>query len=128
MGKRMPGTMWCYLLLSLTLVGIPPTGGFISKWYLAEGALQSDAGAFAWLGPAVLLLSALLTAGYLLPVAMGGFFPGPRGSAEPLERREAPPAMLLPLVMLAALAVLSGIFPGGLAGYASDIAGAVLSP
>lgn len=128
MGKRMPGTMWCYLLLSLTLVGIPPTGGFISKWYLAEGALQSDAGAFAWLGPAVLLFSALLTAGYLLPVAMGGFFPGAGGSAEPLERREAPPAMLLPLVMLAALAVLSGIFPGGLAGYASDIAGAVLSP
>lgn len=75
-GKKMPGLMWCYMILSLALIGIPPTGGFISKWYLAEGALQSRTGIFAWLGPAVLLVSALLTAGYLLPVALRGFFPG----------------------------------------------------
>lgn len=147
-GKRMPKTMWCYLLLSLTLVGIPPTGGFISKWYLALGALDSDTGIFAWLGPVVLLVSALLTAGYLLPAAMKGFFPGAavpgpedkcsggpiavpeaagsagRGKAE----AEPAPAMLLPLVILAALAVLLGIFPGGLIEYASRIATSVLCP
>lgn len=134
-GKRMPGTMWCYLLLSLTLVGIPPTGGFISKWYLAEGALQSDTGAFTWLGPVVLLVSALLTAGYLLPVAMKGFFPGvitvpePEGKAAASQPAKEPAtAMLLPLVILAALAVLLGIFPGGLTEYASRIATSVLCP
>ena len=81
-GKRMPKMLWCYLLLSLALVGIPPTGGFVSKWYLAQGALQSDMGVFAWLGPVVLLVSALLTAGYLLPVAMKGFFPGDAAAAD----------------------------------------------
>lgn len=75
-GKKMPKTMWCYLIFSLGLIGIPPTSGFVSKWYLAAGSLQSGAGVFSWLGPAVLLVSALLTAGYLLPIAMKGFFPG----------------------------------------------------
>lgn len=140
-GKRMPKMLWCYLLLSLTLVGIPPTGGFVSKWYLAQGALQSDAGVFAWLGPVVLLVSALLTAGYLLPVAMKGFFPGgmvlpdsgeenhgvvAAVAAEADCRKEPALAMLLPLVLLAALAVLAGIFPGALIQYVSEIASSVL--
>ena len=134
-GKRMPKMLWCYLLLSLTLVGIPPTGGFVSKWYLAQGALQSGTGIFAWLGPVVLLVSALLTAGYLLPVAMKGFFPGGTASAADEElspvrksdcRKEPSPAMLLPLVILAALAVLAGIFPGALIQYVSEIASSVL--
>lgn len=138
-GKRMPKMMWCYLLLSLALVGIPPTGGFVSKWYLAQGALQSNAGVYTWLGPVVLLISALLTAGYLLPVAMKGFFPG-MGEAEilqdgdteedwetPSHRKaaksaEPAPAMLVPLILLAAMAVLLGIFPGSLIEYAREIA------
>lgn len=41
-GKEMPVVMWCYTICSLALIGIPPTGGFISKWFLAMGALQSD--------------------------------------------------------------------------------------
>ena len=156
-GKKMPKTMWCYLLLSLTLVGIPPTGGFVSKWYLAEGALQSGTGVFSWLGPVVLLVSALLTAGYLLPIAMKGFFPGsehlqglekahgtehpqgleePHGIEEPGEGARAhssrkalgpelSPAMLVPLVVLAALAVWLGVFPGPVSEYAARIATAV---
>ena len=144
-GKKMPKTMWCYLLLSLTLVGIPPTGGFVSKWYLAEGALQSGTGVFSWLGPVVLLVSALLTAGYLLPIAMKGFFPGsehlqgleePHGIEEPGEGAQAhssrkalgpelSPAMLVPLVVLAALAVWLGVFPGPVSEYAARIATAV---
>ena len=73
-GKQMPITIWCFTLVSLTLVGIPPTSGFVSKWYLATGALAADVGAFSWIGPVVLLISALLTAGYLLPVTIHGFF------------------------------------------------------
>ena len=76
MGKRMPAVMVCFALASLSLVGIPPAGGFLAKWHLAVGAMRAEAGVFAWLGPAVLMVSALLTAGYLFPVIVEGFFPG----------------------------------------------------
>lgn len=61
---------------SLSLIGIPPTGGFVSKWYLAQGALESGAGSLAYVGMGMLVVSALLTAGYLLPIVIAGFFPG----------------------------------------------------
>lgn len=73
-GKRLPGVMICYTLCSLGLVGIPPLSGFVSKWYLATGAYHADIGVFSWLGPVVLLVSALLTAAYLLEVCVKGFF------------------------------------------------------
>lgn len=75
-GPLMPVTMWCFLIASLSLVGIPPMGGFTSKWYLSVGAVADGMGVFAILPPAVLLVSAFLTAGYLLPVAVDAFFPG----------------------------------------------------
>ena len=74
MGKRMPAVMVCFALSSLSLVGIPPAGGFLAKWHLAVGAMRAEDGVFAWLGPAVLMVSALLTAGYLFPVIVGGIF------------------------------------------------------
>ena len=139
MGKRMPVTMWCYTLFSLGLVGIPPTVGFISKWYLAEGSLRlgkvfgvppvvssqwviDDIGVFSWLGPVVLLLSALMTAGYLLPIAMRGFFPGEEAEGKDLKRREPSLCMLLPLVLLAVLTLLLGIWPGPLEAFVHGIA------
>lgn len=117
-GKKMPVTVWCFTLLSLALIGIPPASGFISKWYLAGGALEAEIGVFSWLGPVVLLISALLTAGYLLPVTVQGFFPG-SGYAEEiqagvLKKKEAPASMLVPIIFLAALSVLFGIFPNPL--------------
>jgi len=71
-GVAYPITMWCFALASLSLVGIPPSGGFVSKWMLAQGAM----GMLRYPGITVLMLSALLTAGYLLPVVTNGFFPG----------------------------------------------------
>ncbi len=119
-GKEMPGTLWCYTAASLSLIGIPPAAGFLSKWYLAQGALEGSLGAFRYLGPAVLLLSALLTAGYLLPLVSRGFFPGEWFT--PGEKKEVSRGMLLPTVFLSALAVLPGIFPGPLLNYVSEIA------
>ena len=124
-GKEMPVTIWCYTLLSLSLVGIPPAGGFVSKWFLAEGALSSATGFFRWAGPVVLLLSALLTAGYLLPVTMRGFFPG-EGTKETYEKREPALVMLLPVLVLAALAIVPGMLPQGLLSYIAQITGQVL--
>lgn len=125
-GKRMPKTMWCYTIFSLALIGIPPMNGFVSKWYLAEGALQSGTGVFSWLGPVVLLVSALLTAGYLLPIVMKGFFPGEEAEGLDLSKKEPSPCMLVPLMVLAALVVLTGILPNPLIDYFTDIAVSVL--
>ncbi|MCD8154510.1 MAG: proton-conducting membrane transporter [Clostridiales bacterium] len=124
-GKKMPNTLWCYTFAALALIGIPPTCGFISKWYLAEGALEAGVGVFGWLGPAVLLLSALLTAGYLLPLVTNGFFPKEKAAVE-TQAGDPPALMLTPLVILAALTVLLGVFPNPLIRFVSGIAASVL--
>lgn len=123
-GKQMPGTLLCYTFASLALIGIPPASGFISKWYLAQGALESGISVFSWLGPVILLISALLTAGYLLPVTIQGFFPGKGKDAG--EKTAVPMTMLLPLAVLALISVLAGIFPNPLIAYVSRIAEALM--
>lgn len=113
-GKGMPVTLWCYTIVSLGLIGIPPASGFASKWALAVGSLDSGVPVFSWLGPAVLLVSALLTAGYLLPVALQGFFPGEGYDASRFAGKEPPKIMLVPLLLFAAFTILIGLFPNGL--------------
>ena len=122
-GKIMPKVMIMFTIVSLGLIGIPPTGGFISKWYLAEGALSLGSSA-SWIGPAVLLCSALMTAGYLLTITIHGFFPGE--SALP-EGHEAPRAMWIPMLMLAILSVLAGLFPNLLIQNIQQIAAAIFA-
>ncbi len=111
-GKKMPVTMWCFTLVSLALVGIPPLSGFISKWHLASGALSSGVGAWGYIGTAVLLISALLTAGYLMPITINAFFPGNDFDYKENKRDEAGKLMLIPLVILTIAAVFFGMFPG----------------
>jgi len=125
-GKEMPVTIWCYTFASAALIGIPPASGFISKWYLAIGALDSGLAVFSWLGPVVLLTSALLTAGYLLPITVNGFLPGADFNYGELQKKEPNLTMLVPLLILAALAVLLGVFPGILVDYLTRIIRAVV--
>lgn len=125
-GKKMPVTMWCYTFASLALIGIPPASGFISKWYLAIGSLQSGIPVFSWLGPVVLLVSALLTAGYLLPITIKGFLPGADFDYENLTKEEPVKTMVIPVLILAVLAVLLGVFPNPLIKYISEIVATVL--
>ena len=119
-GKQMKVTLWCYTFASLGLIGIPPMSGFISKWYLAQGALQSDTGIFRILGPVILLISALLTAGYLLPVTIKGFLPGKDAVVE--EKREHIDIMTAVLLVLTVLTILLGLLPNPLIQYAGEIA------
>ena len=119
-GKEMPLLMWCYTIVSLGLIGIPPMGGFISKWYLAMGALSSRISGFSWIGPVILLVSALLTAGYLLPLTIQGFFPG-EDSSETIKKKEPPLFMTAPVLVLTVLSVAIGLFPGRITDYLSRI-------
>ncbi len=125
-GKQMPKIMWSFTLCSLALIGIPPASGFISKWYLATGSLATEIPVISWLGPVVLLVSALLTAGYLLPIAIDGFFPGPDYDYEHLEKKDPTKQMLVPIMVLAALAILLGVFPNMILDYVRELAALVL--
>ncbi len=120
-GKKMPKIMWSFTLCSLALIGIPPASGFISKWYLATGSLATGIPVVSWLGPVVLLISALLTAGYLLPIAIDGFFPGPDFDYKNLEKKDPTRQMLVPIMLLAALAVLFGVFPNTFVEYMQEL-------
>lgn len=110
-GKRMPITMGCFTIAALSLIGIPPMAGAVSKWYLVSAGLSAPAGNFGKAGLLILILSALLTAAYLLPIVTNGFFPGVDFIA---ERRETGPQMYGPLLILAIACVLLGLFPAPL--------------
>lgn len=120
-GKAMPLTLAAFTLASLALIGIPPFSGFVSKWYLASGALHSGVPVYDWLAPVILLVSALLTAGYLLPITIDGFFPK-HGTKLPEKTNEGGPVQWLPLAALAVLSLLLGIFSGPLVHWLSDTA------
>lgn len=113
-GREMPVTIWSFTLASLALVGIPPFCGFVSKWYLATAAIDSGIDLFSWLAPVILLISAILTAGYLLPITIKGFFPGEDFKA-PARNDEGGMKMWLPLAALAGMSLLLGIFSNDIA-------------
>lgn len=125
-GRQMPVTLACFTLGSLSLVGIPPFAGFFSKWYLANGSLASEIPVFGWLGPVVLLLSALLTAGYLFPIAVQGFLPGKAYDRNPEKKCEAGLTMTIPMMILAALALLLGVFSTGIIEFVSQLAAGLM--
>ena len=125
-GKQMPLTVWFFTFAAAALVGIPPFSGFISKWYLAAGALESGMGVFSWLAPAVLLVSALLTAGYLLPISVNGFLPGADFDYSALKKAEPNWLMLAPLAILGLLALVLGLMPGALTEYIAGIVSQVM--
>lgn len=111
LGRAMPFTFGAFALAALSMIGAPPAGGFVSKWYLLLGSL--DAGAGWVLG--VLLASTLLNAAYFVPVVYLAFFGRPTeaagantGAPRPTE---ASAAMVVPLCLTAVVSVLLGFFP-----------------
>ncbi len=130
-GRVLPVTMFCFTICSLSLIGIPPMGGFLAKWQLACAALNAEKEGWAILPPVVLLISAMLTAGYLLPVVIGAFFPGrdfSQGDAQSQGRSRAkaqkqsmkpektqagytePLWMTVPMLLLCVAALIVGCF------------------
>jgi multicomponent Na+:H+ antiporter subunit D len=69
-GRRMPWTMGAFAVGALAMIGVPPTAGFLGKWFLLTGAAQ----AANWIAVGVIVLSTILNAGYYLPIVYRAFF------------------------------------------------------
>ncbi len=106
-GRKMPITMTAFAIGSLSVIGLPVTGGLVSKWYLVMGTAQS--GQIALL--VVFLISSILNACYFLPIVYRAFFCRPEESLYEGGRQEAPLACLIPLCITALLSVLSFFNP-----------------
>ncbi len=125
-GKQMPITMWTFTIASLALVGIPPLSGFISKWYLGLGGLGFMNYTLGLVGLVTIIVSALLTGGYLIPIFVDAFFPGQDYNYNILTSYEPTKFMTIPLVILTVAVVLLGIFPNFLIVFFNDIAQGIL--
>jgi multicomponent Na+:H+ antiporter subunit D len=103
-GRAMPWTTLALLVGALAIVGLPPTAGFLGKWYIALGALEAGRPGFA----VVVLAGALLVFIYVGRMLNAFYFRAP-SHQEMLAVREAPASMLGPVLVLAALCVLAGL-------------------
>ncbi|MGH7827613.1 MAG: complex I subunit 5 family protein [Candidatus Binatia bacterium] len=98
LGKKMPWTMAAFTISALSMVGIPPTAGFFSKWYLLLGGI--DAG--NWIFVATILLSSLLTAIYFFRVLEQVYADPSKEESVSKNVSDPPASMLLPTVVLGA--------------------------
>ena len=105
-GKQMPITMACYTVAALGIAGMPFIIGFISKWNLALGALQISQPFYI----VILICSALLSLGYLMPVSYLAFFKKNQ-NGDFKQYKEANKFMLVPICVTAALTIALGIYP-----------------
>jgi len=109
LGRRMPVTFGAFVIFALSLTGVPLFNGFVSKWSLASAAVESG-GIFELAGIVVLLISALLTAIYMLNVCIRAYFPGEKTDTKALVRvREASDLMTVPMAILAGACIFFGV-------------------
>jgi multicomponent Na+:H+ antiporter subunit D len=116
-GRRMPWTMGAFAIATLSMIGLPPTGGFLSKWYMLTGAYQME----QTTATVILIASTLLNAAYFVPILYAAFFRTPaalsgvgsRGGygAEPYHGGEAPLPIVFATMTTATLTVLLFFFP-----------------
>ncbi|MDA1353469.1 MAG: monovalent cation/H+ antiporter subunit D family protein [bacterium] len=106
--KKMPVTFCAFLVGAAGMIGIPPTAGFFSKWFLISGGIQAGQWAFV----VALLVSSLVNAILFFRIIEVGFFGADdedEHDAVVVQRNEAPLSMLLPTVTAAALVILLGL-------------------
>jgi multicomponent Na+:H+ antiporter subunit D len=103
-GWRMPWTMGAFTIGALSMIGVPPAVGFISKWYMLVGAFETE----QMVAVAVIVLSTILNAAYFVPIVVSAFSrPDPDDTA---THGEAPRAIVFALTATAALTVLLFLF------------------
>ncbi|MBR6425862.1 MAG: proton-conducting membrane transporter [Oscillospiraceae bacterium] len=112
LARKMPVTFATFTVSALSLTGIPPLTGFVSKFQLLAAASQTEL-PMAYVGMGALLVSALLTAIYMFTAVVRAYFPAKDADLSGLDSvREADKVMLVPMVIIAAAVVLFGLFAG----------------
>ena len=109
-GWRMPFTMGAFAIASLSMIGVPPAAGFISKWYLLQGVWSSN----LWILLFVLLFSTLLNCAYFIPIVHAAFFRRETYTPEHTPDRmhgEAPWTMVTALSITALLSIALFLWP-----------------
>lgn len=116
--RRLPWTMAVFTVGALSMIGIPPTAGFFSKWYLASGAVDRG----LWIMVVVIMVSSLLNAVYFFRVLERAYLrPTDDESVEAVVRDEARPAMLVPALVLAVGILALGVFNAVLVNRVIDL-------
>lgn len=110
--RKMPFTMGAFTIAALSMMGVPPTCGFFSKWYLILGAIDAN----NWIFVAVILMSGLFNAILFFRVIENAYFEPAYahdgGEHVEVSRDEAPLSLLIPILIMAAGIILLGLFSG----------------
>jgi multicomponent Na+:H+ antiporter subunit D len=117
-GRRMPWTMAAFTIGALSMIGVPPTGGFVSKWFILAGAFQSD----NYVAIFTIITSTVLNAAYFLPIVFLAWF-GRESVDKTPQHGEAPLPIVIALTMTAALTILFFVFNGPVIELESQIFG-----
>ena len=122
MGYKMPAVFGVFTISALALMGVPGLAGFVSKWNLAAAAVESG-NVIAFGGIACLLVSALLTAIYMLTIVGRAFFPEKDFDRKSLEEIKDPNwKMLLPLFVFTFNIIAFGFYSGPLVSFLTNVA------
>ncbi len=119
LGKTMPFTFAAFGIASLSMIGAPPVAGFITKWNLLIGSVEAHQ-----LGILLILIaSTMLNAAYFAPITYKAFF-GKRPAGEVFTGiKEAPLAMLIPILIACTISVIIGIFPNFMLHFVKAVTG-----
>jgi len=115
--QKMPVTMACFVTVALSVIGVPPTCGFFSKWYLISGGLQAGQYGFV----AALLFSSLVNVILffrVIEISYYGDFEDHHGhGSSPEAVMEAPASMLVPLLIVSVGLIVVGLYTGGIVNH-----------
>ena len=116
-GWRMPWTMGAFAIAVLSMIGLPPTAGFVSKWFILQGAFEAES-VFA---VCVVVISTVLNTAYFAPILWRAFFKLPAGGRPAFG--EAPLPIVLALTATALLTVLMFFWPAPFYSLATQLVG-----
>lgn len=119
LGRVMPFTFAAFGIASLSMIGVPPVAGFITKWYLFLGSLEVGRIGIVL----VLVASTILNIGYFAPIVYRAFFADQPADGSREEMREAPLIMVIPLCCSALISILIGIYPDFLMTFVKGVLG-----
>lgn len=126
LGRKMPKVFTIFTISSFALMGVPGLCGFISKYNLATAAVNSG-NVLAYIGVGALLISALLTAIYMLQIVIRAFFPSQDFDYGTIEQYHDPGCqMLVPLTLFCIAMIIFGLYSTPIVNFFTDVANGLL--